>query len=145
MSSEYTSVVGSGTTTQQALAPAYNFPDGTFPVPSQRDSLRIRVGTGNVVLNPEDFSVSKGIRSQNISVGTTAVPLPAVPLEFRRSLSIYNNGNLPIYIGFDDVTTSNGFPLAAGTSISIDCQSTPGMTVYAISTSTIDTRILELS
>lgn len=145
MSKEYSVTLGSGLTDHSALAPAYNFANGTFPVPSQRDALKVHVGDGIVLLNPENGSVSIGIKSQAVTVVATATPLPASALEYRRSLSIYNNSSVVIYLGYSDVTTSTGFPLAAGQSISIDCQQTPGMTVYAICGSSANVRILELA
>lgn len=142
---DYNSIVGSGTTANIAHSPAYNAPQGTWPIPSQRDSVRNRRGEGVVVLNPENFSVSIGLNQQAISVSSSAIPLPTGGMEYRRALLIYNSGPGTLYIGKADVTTANGMPISVGEKIAIDCQATIGLTVYGISDSTADVRILELA
>lgn len=142
---EYATSIGSGTIAHVQHGPAHNIAQGTYPIPTQRDSLRTRRGDGAIILNPEDFSVSIGIRSQAITVAGTAVPLPANPLEYRRALVVHNNGSSTIYIGTSNVTASNGMPLLAGEKIAFDVVGTPNVTVYAISSSSVDVRILELS
>lgn len=136
---------GSGLTPMMAVSPLYNFPSQLFPVPSQRDSLRTHAGQGVVVVNPENFSVSIGVRSQAITVTTSPTPLPASPLEFRRALVLHNSSVATIYLGGTNVSTSNGFPLLSGEKISIDIQGTPGATIYAVSGGSLELRILELS
>lgn len=145
MSTEYNAVIGSGTIPNVANGPVHNIPQGAYPVPSQRDSLRNRRGEGIVVLNPEDFSVSVGLRSQAITVGVIALPLPANPLEYRRALVVHNNGTATIYLGDVSVTTIDGLPLLAGEKIAFDITGVPNTTVYAIASSSVDVRVMELS
>ncbi len=59
--------------------------------------------------------------STSITVGTSAaVLLPATAATNRRSMSIHNNGSEIVYLGGSNVTSTNGYPLAAGDSIPID-------------------------
>ncbi len=93
-------------------------------------------GTVDVTWYPEPIVVVdniaiKAIYSQNITVGTSAVAVPTTPLEARRSLLIYNNGSVPIYIGDSTVTVNSGVPVAVGQSLGVECG--PGLTIYAIS------------
>jgi hypothetical protein len=90
---EYNVVIGSGTIPHLAAGPPFSVPDGTFPVPSQREDLRVRQGTASVIVNPEDFSVAIGIRQQAVTVGSSATALPTSPLEFRRAIVIHNLGS----------------------------------------------------
>lgn len=145
MSYLYTTVIGSGTIPHIQSGPAHDLAPGQFPVPSPRDSLRNRQGDGVVVLNPEDFSVSIGIRPQAITVTTSATPLPSNPLEYRRALAIHNNSSITIYIGDQNVTVSNGFPLVAGEKIALDIANVPNVTVYAVAASSAEVRILEVA
>lgn len=146
MSTLYSTVIGSGTTPHVSYAPPYAIPDNTYPIPDQRTQLRARQGEGVVVLNPENFSVSIGLRQQAILVpGGTGVALPLTPLENRRALVLHNAGPGTLYIGLVNVSTADGFPIAAGEKISIDAQGTPNVTVYGVSDSTCDVRVLELS
>jgi hypothetical protein len=103
------------------------------------------VGDGTVVLNPEDFSVSIGIQSAAVTVSTSATPLPANPLEYRRALVIANSSGSTVYIGGADVTVANGLPLAADEKIAFDIQGNPNVAVYAVAGSTVQIRIMELS
>lgn len=146
MSSLYGSVIGSGTTPLVSYAPPYAIPDNTFPVPDQRTSLRTRQGEGVVVLNPENLSVSIGLRQQAILVpGGTGIALPASPLENRRALVLHNAGPGTLYIGLANVSTADGFPIAVNEKIAIDCQGTPNVTLYGVSDSTCDVRVLEFA
>lgn len=143
---DYSTVIGSGTTPHLAGSPVYAFPDGTFPVPSQRADLRTRRGDGVIILNPENFSVSIGLRQQSVAVpGGTGVPLPLQPLENRRSLVLHNAGPGTLYLGLAGVTSADGFPIAVNEKIAIDCQGTPNVTFYGVSDSTCDVRVLELA
>lgn len=143
---EQSTIIGSGCTPHVAHAPPYSIPPGTFPVPDQRTSLRARRGDSVIILNPENFSVSIGLRQQAISVpGGTGVALPLNPLENRRALVLHNFGPGTLYIGLPGVTTSDGFPIAVNEKIAIDCQGTPNVTLYGVSDSTCDVRVLELA
>lgn len=142
---DYSTVLGSGATPHLAGSPVYAFPNGTFPVPSQRNELRTRRGEGVVLLNPENASVSIGINQQAISIGGSAAALPTSPLENRRALVVYNSGPGILYIGKSNVTTASGMPIAVGEKIAFDIQGTPNVCVYGVSDSIADVRILELS
>jgi hypothetical protein len=144
MSREYTTIVGSGQVPHLQGYPTHQYTTGTFPVPSKTNP-RTRTGTGAVVLNPEDFSVNVSLRSQAITVGTTAIPLPANPLENRRALVVHNNSNSTIYLGQAGVTIANGLPLLTSEKIAFDIQGYPNVTVYAIAASSVELRIMELS
>jgi len=145
MGREYTTFPGSGTTPALAYGPPHSLPENTFPVPSQRESLRTLQGDGSVILNPEDFSVSIGLSTSAVTVGGVAVALPANPLEFRRALVVHNNGNDTVYLGDSSVTTNSGLPLAAGEKIAFDIQNNQNVTVYAISSSSVNVRLMELA
>ena len=120
--------------------------DGTYPVPAKVDP-RTRGGAGVVVLNPEDFSIHLGLKSQSVSVGTAAVALPTNPLIYRRALVVHNlAGNNTIYLGNQDVTVADGLPIIAGEKIAFDILGHDNVTVYAISDAGgQDVRIMELS
>lgn len=145
MNKQYFASVGSGTTPHLGYGPAHNLPIGAYPGAHSKNELRTRVGDGAIILNPEDFSVSIGLRTQAITVGGTAVALPSNPLEYRRALVVHNNGSSVIYLGDSSVTTSNGMPLAAGEKIAFDIQGTPNVAVFAISASSVDVRVMELA
>ena len=145
MPRDYNAVIGSGYTPNVAQSIPYGIAVGTYPVPDQRTNLRNRQGEGIVVLNPENFSVSIGLLNQAVAVGAIAVALPASPLENRRALVLHNVGPGILYIGLSSVSTANGFALAVGEKIAIDCQGTPNVTLYGVSDSSSDVRVLEFS
>lgn len=146
MNKQYFATVGSGTLPHIGNGPAHNLPVGAYPGAHSKSELRTRVGDGVLVLNPEDFCVSIGLRQQAIAVpGGTGIALPATPLEYRRSLAIHNMGPGILYIGLAGVTTADGFPIAVNEKIAIDCQGTPNVTLYGVSDSTSDVRVLELA
>lgn len=145
MNREAFSTIGSGTVPHMGYGPAHNFTPGAYPGAHSKNDLRTRAGDNSIIVNPEDFSVSIGLRQAAITVSTSAVPLPANPLEYRRALVIHNNGNFAIYLGNSDVTTSDGLPLAAGEKIAFDIQGNPNVVVYAIASTSVDVRIMELA
>jgi hypothetical protein len=144
VSREYTTVVGSGQIPHLQGYPTHQFTPGTFPVPCKSDP-RTRTGEGAVVLNPEDFSINISLRSQAITVTTSATPLPANPLENRRALVVHNNSNSTVYLGQAGVTISNGLPLLASEKIAFDIQGNPNVVVYAVGSSSVEVRIMELA
>lgn len=146
MNKIYYSTIGSGCLPHIARGPAHNLVPNSYPGAHSKSELRTRSGDGVVIINPEDFSVSIGINAINIIVGTVAVPLPANPLEYRRALGIHNNGDATIFIGKSNVTTSTGWPILAGEKVAFDIAgNVPNVSVYAISTTNVDVRILELA
>ena len=65
------------------------------------------------------------------------------------AVAVYNNGSVTVYVGDSGVTTSNGFPLAAGSSMSFEIDTEPGDlpgdALYGIVASgTAEVRVLEL-
>jgi hypothetical protein len=142
----YDVVIGSGTlpglAAHHRLAGSVG-PD-IHPVVDNNRQLNARRGAGVVTLNPEDHSVHLGLSQQNLAV-TSAVPLPASPLDSRRALVIHNNGPDILYVGSSDVTTANGFPLALNEKMAIDIQGNTNVWVYGVSAGTSDVRILELA
>jgi hypothetical protein len=82
--------------------------------------------------------------SSAVTVGITAVPLPATALADRKALYVHNNGAVPIYIGGSGVTTSTGIPLLPGTGQGFDFAKP--CVLYAISgTAGQNVRVLEAS
>jgi hypothetical protein len=58
--------------------------------------------------------------------------------------AIYNNGSVTVYIGFtSSVTTSNGFPLAAGASMSFEFGYSGDALYGIVASGTADVRVLE--
>lgn len=103
-------------------------------------------GVATAVINPEDASASLSGVASAVTVDTSPVLLPTTPLKYRRALGILNNDNTNIlYIGFNaEVTTSNGWPIAASNSISLDING--DVKVYGVgSASGVDVRLLELA
>jgi len=146
---QYTVTQGSGLFPHHQTSPAVDafgdIPDNTYPVPCKGD-MRTRSGDGAVVLNPEDFSIQLGLRSQAITVDLTAIPLPSDPLIYRRALVVHNAGPDTVYIGASGVTASDGLPLLINEKIAIDIQGHQNVTVYAVASSSgQDVRIMELS
>lgn len=145
MNKQYFSTVGSGTIPHIGYGPAHSLTPNAYPGAHSKNDLRTRVGDGIVVLNPEDFSVSIGLLSTAVTVDTSAVPLPANPLEYRRALVVHNNGSNTIFLGDSTVTTSTGLPLAANEKIAFDVQNNPNVVVYAIAGGNTDVRVMELA
>jgi len=145
MNKQYFATVGSGTVPHMGYGPAHGLTPGAYPGAHSKDDLRTRVGDGAIVLNPEDFSINIGLNTQAITVSTSAVPLPASPLEYRRALVVHNAGDVDVFLGGSNVTVSNGLPLAAGEKIAFDIQGNPNVEVYAICATSANVRIMELA
>lgn len=142
---QLTTTYGSGTVPHLQFTAQHQYTDGQFPVP-QHNSARTRTGEPVVLINPEDLSVNIGLKTQAISVTTSAVALPSVPLEYRRALVIHNNGSSTLYLGGDaTVTTSTGMPLVTNEKMAFDIAGNPNMTIYGISDGTANVRIMELA
>ena len=83
------------------------------------------------------------VLSGAVSVATSATALPASALSGRRVLWIYNNGSATIFLGPAGVTTSNGFPLLPGQSVSL---AVGALVVYGIVASgTVEARVMEIT
>jgi hypothetical protein len=147
MATELDVAIGSGTLPH--VGPLYppisaSFPEGRYPVVGGSELRSIR-GSASVILNPEDFSIHVGLRQQAVAVSTSAVALPAVPYPYRRALVIHNAGPGTLYIGSSNVSTANGFPLALNEKIAVDIQGHDGVTIYGVSDSSVDARIIEFA
>ncbi len=82
------------------------------------------------------------IVTTSVTVGVSRVRLGA-PGPGRRSVIVYNNGSVTVYLGGSDVTTTTGLPLPAGTPYSADLASAD---LYAIAASgTADIRVMEIN
>jgi hypothetical protein len=91
----------------------------------------------------EIFYKGTTVLSGAVSVATTATALPASALAARRVLWIYNNGAATIFLGPAGLTTSNGFPLLPGQSVSL---AVGDLVIYGIvATGTVEARIMEVA
>lgn len=91
-----------------------------------------------------DMVLSANIKSQAVTVSTSAVKLPATSMEGRRSILIFDNSTtIDLYIGGSDVTTTNGIPITAKSTITIDANE--DVDVYGIASESINVRVLEMS
>jgi hypothetical protein len=80
------------------------------------------------------------VASAAVSVTTSATALNAADNTSPQSIEVYNNDADPVFWGGSNVTTTNGVPIAAGTSRGFDLQ--PGETVYGIcEAGTADVRV----
>lgn len=79
-----------------------------------------------------------------VTVGTSAVALPATSLTGRKHILIENLGSKPIFIGNSAVTTSSGVRVSAGATWETDLG--PSAVLYAISgTAGQDVRVIEIA
>lgn len=148
MASEHFSHIGSGTVPFiGSLNPSLSgaFPQGRYPAVVAEGVLFDRKGTGSIVLNFEDMSVFLGVAGSNLSITSSATPIPTNPLVSRRTIAIANLGPGTLYIGPSNVSTANGFPLAVNEKIAIACQGNNNVTIYGVSDSTSDVRYIELA
>jgi hypothetical protein len=91
----------------------------------------------------EIFYKGTTVLATAVSVATTATALPASALAARRVLWVYNNGAATIFLGPAGVTTSNGFPLLPGQSVSLEVGP---LVIYGIvATGTVNARIMEVA
>jgi len=116
------------------------------------DSMKIGDGTdflviesdGSINVNSSEAGFSSCAYAA-ISVGNTATDLVATELVNRKTISIQNLGNKPIYIGCDSsVTKNNGTKVPKGATAEFRLGA--GIDVHAITnTGTSDVRIIELA
>jgi hypothetical protein len=102
-------------------------------------------GTNNVILNYEDVGSMIGIvQTSGLVVGTSAVHLtgPATRLKGRRQVMVHNFGPGNAFIGASTVTTSNGFPINAGSGLNLNVLDYGHL--FVVSSSTSNLRILEI-
>jgi len=113
---------------------------------SAGDVLFNRDGDNVIILNPEDFSIFRnGITKQVSLTGGAAAAKLDVSLENRRAIAIANtHATAVLYIGFHpEVTVSNGWPIFAQTSISINAGNK--IQVYGVSALNITTCVMEVA
>ena len=83
------------------------------------------------------------VLTSGVSVTTSPTALPASALTRRRAVGIYNAGSVTVYVGGNDVTTSSGWPVAAGAAVTFDIGRAA---LYGIvATGTCDVRVMELA
>lgn len=105
-----------------------NFPPQKYPMP-----------ISNININP----LRGEVKTRAITVTTALTPLPDEVLSHRRSLTIYNNGSVTVYIGGSTMTTSDGLPIPAGTySPALDAEATYNITATETITATIPAEVL---
>jgi hypothetical protein len=86
--------------------------------------------------------VQREVRQTVVSLGAAATKLPTTPIQYRKSLQIFNNSGDIIYLGNSTVTVLNGYPLYPRASINIQIED--GIDLYGISAGAAsDIRILE--
>jgi hypothetical protein len=86
--------------------------------------------------------IQRTIRQAVISLGGAATRIPTTPLQYRKSLLIFNNSGDIIYIGGSDVTAINGYPIYPRGQMNIQIED--GVDLYAISAGAAsDIRICE--
>lgn len=97
--------------------------------------------TGHGIDSFVAYPPSVSVLASAVTVGTTAGALPATSLTGRRSIEVYNNGSVDIFLGDSAVTTSTGIPVAPGSFYSCDIGT---LALYAISGSASqNVRVLE--
>jgi hypothetical protein len=96
-----------------------------------------------VAVLPGQSAFSKSLLSTAAAAPTTAATL-IIAASSRRTLTLYNNGSVVVYIGGATVTSSTGFPIAAGVELAIDDPTTNA--IYGITASgTGDIRYLAIT
>ena len=141
MARESSSHLGSG-----CVPYMYPGPSGQItPHPSEGDVLFNRDGQNIIILNPEDFSVFRNGITKQVSLTAGVASKLDVSLENRRAIAIANiDTAATLYIGFHpEVTVSNGWPIFASTSLSINCSNK--LQVYGVSASNIIVGIMEVA
>ena len=91
-------------------------------------------------------SLNGYVKTTAATVTSSLTPLPTYGvLSSRRSMIIYNNGSVTVYIGGSDVTSSNGLPVPAST-YSPPLDNCVNTILYGVtSSSTSDVRVMEIS
>ena len=76
------------------------------------------------------------------TVTTTATTIPATALTNRRTILVYNNGSVTVFLGSSTVTTANGVPLAPAAEKNLELDD--GVVLYGrVASGTADVRSLE--
>lgn len=115
-------------------------PPVSTPWRSAQDILHNAFDEGTLALRLAPYSGA--IAAAAVTVGTSAVALPATPLAGRRVLLV--RSPVDIYIGASGVTTANGFLVAANTTITLEVSEE--IVVYGVcGTAGNSVRVLEIS
>ena len=116
-----------------------------IPHPSEGDVLASRDGDNVVIINPSDFSCYRNGITKQVSLTANIVSKLDSSLEGRRAIAIVNlNSTSTLFIGFHpEVTVSNGWPVFAQTSLSINCSNK--LLVYGVSASSIIVSVMEVA
>lgn len=122
-----------------------NFPNvpGKFPLSTSSSGMFSRPALPTAIVNPQDFSAWGNVKSSAVTVTTAAAKLTPNPLNGRRAIAINNSSIASVFIGGSDVSTANGFTIAAGEKLTIDASS--ALDVYVVAGSSVSIRILEIS
>ena len=84
------------------------------------------------------------VKSQAVTVTTTAGKVPLTPLTGRNTLTLQNLGPKDIYVGDATVTSTSGLLVASGGTLTLDISD--AVDLYALtSVSTSDVRVFETS
>ena len=84
------------------------------------------------------------VQSRTVTVTTTASRIDQED-GGSQGFAVYNNGSATVYLGGSGVTTSNGYPLAAGEHMGADLDFREEA-IYAVCASgTVEVRVLEVS
>lgn len=108
-----------------------NFPPQKYPMP-----------VTNININP----LRGSFLTNSVAVTTSPTPLPETPLDYRRSMIVFNaDTSKVLYLGGENVSTSNGLPVAPE-SYSPPFDAGPRMTLYgATSSGSISVIVMEMS
>jgi len=95
------------------------------------------------VANAADVgSMGQGMAASGFTASTSYVELNA-GLDARKVIAVANEGSVVVYIGPSGNGTSNMYPIATGSQISLNV--TSGIQVYALTaSSTADVRVIEI-
>lgn len=84
------------------------------------------------------------VKAERVSVATSATLLDRTDTIRRGSLLVRNRGSAAVYLGASDVSTSTGFQLDAGESVSVDAETYP-VGLYAVCASgTVSCHVLQV-
>ncbi len=86
--------------------------------------------------------LGKKVVGQKVTVTAAITAIPATATSGRQTIVLRNEGSNTVFLGADDVTTANGFPLKAGESQAFDAAD--GCIIYGrTATDTSEVRTLE--
>lgn len=109
--------------------------------------------TGRSISNPKVVIANNyaTIKSAPVTgaktAGTTASEIFAATtrLAHRHTMCVFNDSSNIVYIGNSGVTTSNGYPLPAGNSITFNLDPSIDTSIYFIASTSSTVRVMELA